>query len=42
MPPIAFRNNFFFTSVVISNLLLDKIGVSIGFPPPSQATEHDN
>mmetsp|Transcript_11812 Transcript_11812/g.21905 ORF Transcript_11812/g.21905 Transcript_11812/m.21905 type:complete len:358 (+) Transcript_11812:56-1129(+) len=36
-------NNPYFALTVVTNLLLDKVGLGLhGYPPPSAATEHDN
>lgn len=40
---LAFQNNPYFSSIVVANVVLGKLGLSLGgFPPPSQATEQDN
>ena len=36
-------NNPFFVLIMMTNLALQKVGLSLnGYPPPSAATEHDN
>jgi hypothetical protein len=40
---LSIQNNWYFTSIVVLNVLLPKIGLSLGgYPPPSKATEQDN
>jgi hypothetical protein len=40
---LAFQNNPYFTSLVLTNVILSKIGLGLGgFPPASRATEQDN
>jgi len=40
---LSFQNNFYFTSIVITNKLLTLLGTSLGgYPAPTAATEQDN
>lgn len=40
---LSLRNNPYFTSIVLTNILLARYNLSLGgFPPPSAATEQDN